>query len=290
MDFFNLVCARGENAPPCALDGWVANLPNVFPASLLKDTQWGFAVIEAGHLIGLALLGGCVILLNLRLLGAGLTNQAPAELERSLRPWLWVGVALVLASGVLIGMLNPEKLYTSPAFFAKMIAMIAALIFSFGVTNTIATNDGQVPRTALVAGVAAFAFWLWSIGVFSTSTGANPGAVHLVFAGYALLLAFGGMISRLLAIGAICTASLVYAIYGYLVLGGPYEAYDPFMSLAKWCVGAAALFLVGLFAREIFLRKPAPGASRSPIAKLAATFSILAWVTAGAAGRWIGLS
>ncbi len=263
----------------------VANLPNLFPASLLKDTQWGFAVVEAVHLLALGLLGGCVLFLNLRLLGAGLISDTPSGVERQLRPWLYIGVAGVLLSGLLIGMLNPEKLYTSPAFFAKMIAMTAALIFSFGVSNAVAKSEGRVSTWVMVAAVAAFGLWLWSLGIFSLSLGTNPGTFHLVVAGYVILLAFGER-TRIFAIIAALALTLVDLVMTYGFIGLERD-YARFMSTTKLFVEIAALVLVTLLAYEIAVGKRA---DTGKPAKVIAVFSILSWVTVAAAGRWIGLS
>ena len=42
----------------------------------IRDSLWLFPVIEAVHLLGLALLGGAVLVLDLRMLGLGLTRQS----------------------------------------------------------------------------------------------------------------------------------------------------------------------------------------------------------------------
>ena len=57
----------------------------------------------------------------------------------------------------MIGGLNAERLYTSQAFFVKMISMLAALIFTFGVVNNIAKADGKVSLTSMILGGIAIA-------------------------------------------------------------------------------------------------------------------------------------
>src|SRR5690349_6514054 len=53
---------------------FVTGMPKVWPVSLLQDV---YAPFGALHLVGLALMGGAVILLNLRLMGAGLVEEQP---------------------------------------------------------------------------------------------------------------------------------------------------------------------------------------------------------------------
>ena len=62
------------------LAGWIANLDDVFPGKLVKP--W-FAQFEVGHILSLVVLGGSSILLNLRLIGVGLTEESPREMHRN---------------------------------------------------------------------------------------------------------------------------------------------------------------------------------------------------------------
>src|SRR5690606_20448740 len=163
-------------------------LPKTWPFSMWQDV---YAPFGALHLVGLALLGGCVILLNLRLMGAGLTEEQPATLERNLRPWMIIGFVIVFGTGLIIGALNSEKLYYSPAFFAKMVALVAAAIFTFGVTSAIAKNDGKVSTPTLAAGAVAFVIWLNSIGVFSTTEGGSPCVFHMIAAAHSIFFIYG---------------------------------------------------------------------------------------------------
>lgn len=267
---------------------WVASLQTTYPVTLLNQTQWGFAAIEAVHLLALGLLGGCVILLNMRLMGVGMTSSTPALMERNLRPWLISGVLGVLLTGIVIGMLNPEKLYTSPAFFTKMIALVSALIFSFAVTNNVARQEAGVKLSPAVMAMAAigFAFWLWSIGVFAVVEGVNPGTIHMIVAAFAILFAFG---KRTRIIAAIVLGIIVVA--GAIVTHGIYnldDNYDMVLTTEVWFVRAAAVAAVLFVGYEIFAGSTED--DRGPTIKLIALFGILTWVTVAAAGRWIGFS
>ena len=266
---------------------WVASLPKTWPFSMWQDV---YAPFGALHLVGLALMGGCVILLNLRLMGAGLTEEQPSTLERTLRPWLITGFVIVFGTGLIIGALNSEKLYYSPAFFAKMMALIAAAVFTFGVTSAIAKNEGKVSPPTLIAGGIAFLIWLFSIGVFSTTEGVSPGVFHMIAAGFALFFIYGGR--KLFGVSSRIIAAVLFVIlYGgiflaYWIVG--FNNYDQiFLDLSKWSMIIGSILLLGLYGFEIAAGK---AEASTPVAKLIALFSVLAWVTVAAGGRWIGFS
>ncbi len=253
---------------PGAAD-FVANIVKTPPFSYIGDLYAPFGAI---HLIGLALLGGCVIVMNLRLLGAGLTEEAPSTIERNLRLWL------------VIGGLNAERLYTSAAFFVKMVSMTAALIFTFGVVNAIAKADGQIGKNTMYLGAFAIVLFMFAMGVFATGDGLNPGTFYIIAAAYAVLFIFGTR-TRWIALGAFV---LLFGsvLISYWIVGFASESMD----LQTWSIAAswiAGLLFVGLTGFEIYKQDATPGGR---IARLIAVLSILSWVATAAGGRWIGFS
>ncbi|MCH2169723.1 hypothetical protein MK489_02975 [Myxococcota bacterium] len=101
----------------------------------IRNSSWLFPVVEALHLVGLALLGGAVLLVDLRLLGFGLTTRSPAYLVGQARPWLWSALALMFATGIPLFLSEALKCYGSPPFALKMGALALALVYTFGVRN-----------------------------------------------------------------------------------------------------------------------------------------------------------
>jgi len=268
------------NVIPGSAD-FVANMPRVWPFSLLQDI---YAPFGALHLVGLGLMGGAVILLNLRLMGAGLKEEPLPLMEKTLRPWLISGLAIVLFTGIIIGMLNSEKLYNSVPFFVKMVSLAAACIFSFGVTNSIAKNEGKTSNNVLIAAAIAFVLWLVSLGVLGGDSISAPGLFHPLSAGYAILIIFG-VRTRWLAVGAFTLLFggmfLMYWIVGF-------NTYEPvYDDISRSITLIGALAFGGLFGWEIYQSREE---ASTPIAKLVAMFSVLTWVTVAAGGRWIGFA
>lgn len=126
----------------------------------IKESVWLFPAIEAVHLLALAVLGGAVLILDLRLLGVGLTSQSPAALERQTRPWLVGAVAVMTATGTPLFLSESLKLYDKQAFWVKMAALITALVFAFALRNRFARRDPAVGLRSRAVGAASLALWL----------------------------------------------------------------------------------------------------------------------------------
>lgn len=129
-------------------------------SATLRESLWLFPVIESIHLVGLALLGGSLLVVDLRLLGAGLNRQPIAEVERGARGWFLGALALMVTTGSLLALSEAVKLYDRPAFFVKMIAFSLALLLTFTLRRAlIARNPGDGPA-AMAIGALSLCLWL----------------------------------------------------------------------------------------------------------------------------------
>jgi hypothetical protein len=126
----------------------------------IKESSWLFPAIEAVHLLALALLGGALLMLDLRMLGVGLTSEPTSAVEREARPWLIAALAAMIVSGVLIGCSEALKLYDKPAFWVKMAALAAAITFTFAIKLPLARRD--------VSGLKAKSVAMLSLGLWLT--------------------------------------------------------------------------------------------------------------------------
>src|SRR5579871_2432665 len=107
---------------------WCYNTP---VGETIRNSNWMFAIIEAFHLAGLGLLGGAVLMLDLRLLGVGLRKQPAAQIFAAAQPWLLGSVVLLFASGIPLFLSEAIKCLYSFAFWVKMTSLLLALIFTF---------------------------------------------------------------------------------------------------------------------------------------------------------------
>jgi hypothetical protein len=94
---------------------------------------WLFPAIEAVHLLGLAVLGGSILLVDLRMLGLGLTRTPAATLARDARPWLIGAIAVMILTGVPLFLSEAVKCYYNTSFWVKMTTFPVALAFTFTV-------------------------------------------------------------------------------------------------------------------------------------------------------------
>jgi hypothetical protein len=93
--------------------------------SALQESAWAYPALEVIHIIGIALLVGNLVLLELRVFGAGAALPA-RELARLSLVLALGGFGLAAASGLLMFATQPSELLANRAFTLKMLLLLAA--------------------------------------------------------------------------------------------------------------------------------------------------------------------
>lgn len=127
----------------------------------MRRSLWIFPLVESLHLIGLALIGGAILTVDLGLLGLGPARQTPARAAREAERWLFLSLSIMLPSGFLLFMASAVKCYYLPAFWVKMTCLLLALIFTFSIRRRVAASvDSRLHpvRTRLVA-LVSLSLW-----------------------------------------------------------------------------------------------------------------------------------
>jgi uncharacterized protein DUF6644 len=141
---------------------WCSNTATIV---YIRDSSFGMPAVQSVHLVGLTVLLGAVLVLNLRLAGVSMMEWSLPAVERQLRPWAWGAIALVFASGVLMFLGNPAKYLANPAFQFKMASLTLAVLCHFGLFRRFFRSEpGVRPRSMNIA-VAGLSLTFWfSVG------------------------------------------------------------------------------------------------------------------------------
>src|SRR6266498_5878298 len=99
----------------------------------IRTSNWAFAVIVSVHLLGLAVIGGAVLVVDLRLLGFGLRDQPIRQVARDAWPWFVGSLIVMLVTGGLLFLSEATKCYYSYPFSVKITSLVLAIIFAFTV-------------------------------------------------------------------------------------------------------------------------------------------------------------
>ena len=132
----------------------------------IRNSSWLFPVIESVHLLGLAVIGGSVLVVDLRLFGFGLRRQPVAQLASDAQRWLIASLLVMITTGALLFSSEAIKCYYHEAFWVKMTSLLLAVVFTFTVRRRVAMANESGIRPAWSKLTALVSVILWSgVGV-----------------------------------------------------------------------------------------------------------------------------
>lgn len=126
-------------------------------------TTWGaaFAVVEAFHLLAMALMGGAVIVSDGRLLGIGFSEMDEREvLDKSHKIFSW-GLAVVLLTGVFMACGVAMKIYYLEVYWYKMLALLVGILFAYFVKKPLLAKnlDDISPLVRRAVALSSLVVW-----------------------------------------------------------------------------------------------------------------------------------
>jgi hypothetical protein len=136
-------------------------LDNSLLAQMSKAYGGVFVVVQMFHLLSLALLGGTVLLADLRLLGVMLRDVPSEVVIENTQKWFDVALVVVALSGVFMSSAVALKLYDNEMFWAKMTALAVGLVFVYGIRRPLLRGDhaGLDPRVVRLLAVTSITIW-----------------------------------------------------------------------------------------------------------------------------------
>lgn len=146
----------------CEMFGWVEfydRLEQTWLGTAIRESLWLMPAVWAVHLVGLAAIGGSVLVVDMRLLGTGLTRLTPAQVNANATPWFLGSLALMLATGIPLFLTEAVKCCFNNSFEVKMVALILAIVFTFAIRNRIAAKEDA--PTWLLKGVGTLSLAIW---------------------------------------------------------------------------------------------------------------------------------
>jgi hypothetical protein len=150
------------------IEGWAAALEATSLATALRNSVWGYPLVNAAHILGVALLIGSILPLDLRLLGAW--RSVPIEpLWRVLTRTAGAGLVLAMVFGILLFITRATEYVSSYLFVSKMVAVGLGTINALALRmprarrSEILWTEGKPPARLRIAGGLSIASWLTAL-------------------------------------------------------------------------------------------------------------------------------
>ena len=128
---------------------------------VIRNSEYAFPMIEFVHLAALAVIGGAVLIVDMRMLGFGLKKTSVAELAKDAQPYVTGSLIVMLVTGISLYASEATKCYASAAFWIKMASLLLAMIFTYTIKKRVAAGDEKTFSVAASKLVGLVSIVLW---------------------------------------------------------------------------------------------------------------------------------
>ena len=142
---------------------WLSQAPQ---STVMRESMWAFPVALVNHLVGLVLLVGMRLPLDLRLMGWAFGGVPVSQLANRAAPFALVGAIVTVVSGMALFSADPARMASNPWFVFKIAALAAALVnawfFHAVLARRIREWDDAIdlPVAAQASGYASLLLWV----------------------------------------------------------------------------------------------------------------------------------
>ncbi|MBC54813.1 MAG: hypothetical protein CMQ34_13370 [Gammaproteobacteria bacterium] len=113
------------------------------------------------HLMSLAVLGGSVLVTDLRLLGVIMKDVPSEVVADQAHKWFRISLAFILATGIFMAAAVAQRMYYNDFFWAKMSALLVGIIFVFAIKRPLLKGNHADVQPWLLKLVAVASILVW---------------------------------------------------------------------------------------------------------------------------------
>lgn len=134
-------------------------LEDSYIGEYVRSSLWLFPVIQSFHLIGLGILGGAVVVGDLRLMGILMRTESTRYVIRVTRPWFNFGLFILIITGIPLFLSEAVKCYYSRAFWIKISCLLLGALFVYFIRNPIVLSKDE-NFIIKILGFISFSLWV----------------------------------------------------------------------------------------------------------------------------------
>jgi hypothetical protein len=148
----------------------VANIEGSGLGEWMRSSIKAVPVVEAVHVMAIALLFGTILIVDLRLLGLPSTQRAFTRVSDELLRLTWAAFAIAVITGAALFAANAATYFDNTPFRWKMLALLLAgvnmAVFQFWTFRTVAGWDRNAPTPPAARAAGALSILLWTGVIF----------------------------------------------------------------------------------------------------------------------------
>ena len=141
---------------------WLSATP---PSLIIQNNFWVIPTVQSIHILAICVVISSALMINLRLVGGVGRADPVAGFARRYLPWTWTALVILLTTGVILVVGEPDRTVGNTIFWSKMALVAAGAILSLVFTVPIRKNPAFWESTgngvqAKLLGVVSLVVWV----------------------------------------------------------------------------------------------------------------------------------
>jgi uncharacterized membrane protein SirB2 len=130
----------------------------------IQSTSWVTPLLQSIHILMIGVVFVSILMIALRVLGRVRTDEAFAAVWGRFAPWMWTGMVVMAASGLILIIGEPIRQATALSFWLKMLLIVigiaSVLYFRRSLIAAPPSPGAEFPASARSVAVVTVLIWL----------------------------------------------------------------------------------------------------------------------------------
>jgi len=134
-------------------------------SAAIRDNSWVVPLVQSIHIVAIAVVVSCALVTELRIVGIVAPDESMEIVAQRYLPWMWRALAVLLATGLVMILGEPERTLSNVIFWIKMVLVTAGVLASLSLRRPLLQSvklPGKAPAKVLAWGLLA----LWVAVIF----------------------------------------------------------------------------------------------------------------------------
>lgn len=100
-------------------------------SNMIRDVFWIVPTVQCIHILAIAIVVGAALVSDLRLAGVLATDAPLGDVVRRYAPWMSRALIVLLLTGLVMSIGEPDRVLTNPTFWIKMALVVTAFALTY---------------------------------------------------------------------------------------------------------------------------------------------------------------
>jgi len=138
-------------------------------STAIRDMFWVVPTVQSVHIAAIAVIFGAAVISDLRLAGVFATDEPMGGVIRRYFPWMRAALIVLLLSGLVMIIGEPDRVLVNTTFWLKMFLVVAVFTLTWSVRRPLlraATQAQGANEKPPIKALAWLSIALWCVVIF----------------------------------------------------------------------------------------------------------------------------